>query len=142
MIKAWVCRKYSGNFEQNTLEALEVAREINAIDGWIAVVPHQLGRDIADTKTYDEWMSLCLSIANECDVLIVEGDASLSRGCLIERVDCCNHPQIERSLLPSIKAIWAHVEDYDAFLQSLSGGTSHADLRAMLKAIEQTEGDR
>jgi hypothetical protein len=142
MILAYVCRQYTGDVEQNILDALDVAREINAIPGWIAVVPHQLGRDIAETKTYDEWMRLCLEIADTCNVLVVDGAYSVSRGCLIERTENCNTPQIERRNISAIKRLLPDLpaEGLDSFLESFVPGL--AQMAEMRKALEKLGGDK
>jgi hypothetical protein len=147
MILAYVCRQYTGDVEQNILDALDVAREINAIPGWIAVVPHQLGRDIAETKTYDEWMRLCLAIADTCHVLVVDGAYSVSRGCLIERTENCNTPQIERRTISAIAAVATKgllpdlpADGLHSFLDSFVPGL--AQMAEMRKALEKLGGDK
>ena len=90
---AYVCFKYSSDPVANTEAAIGIARRINAIPGWMAIVPHNMSRGLEDTKTYDEWMQLCLHIMRPCDVVVIDGENSRSTGCMIERNDP-QHPPV------------------------------------------------
>ena len=104
MILVYVRRRYTGDVAKNTEEALEVAREINAVPGYMAVVPHNFSRGLENTKTEDEWLALCLVMMNACHLVCDDGAASDSRGCRIEeRHRRWSVRVIERNQIPRLK---------------------------------------
>ena len=83
----YVCRQYTGDVTKNKADAIAVGRRINAIPGFMAVVPHLVSDGLEDTRDYNDWMSMCLWLLRSCHYIVVDGEYSRSTGCMIERND-------------------------------------------------------
>ena len=90
MIFAYVCLQYRAltpeALQANKRAAREIAKRINAIPGWRAVVPHNLSEGIESSLTEDEWLEFDIELMKRsCDVLVWHVELSNSDGCMKER---------------------------------------------------------
>ena len=88
MKKIYICHEYGGIYDNAKIVVNYIKKLVSYNRNNIYISPILLFGMLYDIVPYDMSMEYCLQVLKDCDSMIIFGDESKSKGCIIEKEFC------------------------------------------------------